>query len=184
MNKCINLVVEILELYDLYNSHHNRIVADLSVEIGKDLGMNEKDLETLKKGALLHDVGKLLIHDDVLNKPGELDKDERDIIQTHPQIGSNLLGKAGYEGNIVDIANYHHEWWDGSGYPEGLKEKNIPLMARVVSLASAYHVMISKCIYSPKKTKDEAIQIITDLKGIQFDPEIVEVLMAIIRNTD
>ncbi len=177
MNKYIKLVVEMLNFYDLYNSNHSEEVARLSVEVGKQLKMSENDLLTLETAAFLHDSGKLLLEDEVLNKPGKLNKDERKIIEAHPTLGANLLKKAGFDEQIIKTVKDHHEWWDGNGYPQGLKEGEISFMARIISVTSSFHVMTCRSLYSERKKRSEALEEINNYRGTQFAPEIVDVFI-------
>jgi putative two-component system response regulator len=139
------------------------------------------------KAAPLHDIGKVGIPDGILNKPGKYEPEEWAVMQTHARIGSDAIWRAIQNEDdqteldflhvAMDISHYHHEKWDGTGYPEGLKEKNIPLSARLMALADVFDALISKRVYKPAFTVDKAIEIIVEGKGKHFDPEIVEAFM-------
>lgn len=182
MNKYLKLIVEMIELRDLYNYKHSLAVCNLSMEIASFLKLNKTDKQLLYEGSLLHDIGKVFIADDVLNKPGIIDPEERCIIQGHTIIGGNILKMAGFAEEIVEIVKYHHEWWNGQGYPYGLKGEQIPLLARIVSLADAYCAMTSSTIYAKAKTRKRALNEIKSLAGSQFAPEIVNALLSLNSN--
>lgn len=176
-NRELNLILLLLEGYDIHNKNHAEKTSKLAESIGLKMDLNSSDLNLLKKGALLHDIGKLMIPHDILNKPDKIDNIEKEVISAHPVIGANLLEEAGYEKEVVEIAKFHHEWWDGSGYPDGLKEDEIPLLAQIISVVSAYDVMTSKKIYSYPKNKEEVYEELKNFSGIQFSPNIVEVFL-------
>lgn len=181
MNNEMNLILLLFEGQDLHNQKHAQKTAIFAEMIAGELRLSETESKFLKKGALLHDVGKLLLPHDILNKPGKLDKIEKEVVSEHPEIGANLLEEAGYDQRIIEIAKYHHEWWDGRGYPEGLKENQIPQMAQIVSVISVFDVMTSSSIYSSIKSIDAALAELNDYSGIQFSPQIVEVFSKIVK---
>jgi len=181
MDNDMNLILLLFKGYDLHNQKHPQKIAAFAEMVADELKMSEAEIKLLKKGALLYDVGKLLLPHDILNKPGKLDKIEKEIVNEHSEIGSNLLEEAGYDQKIIEIAKYHHEWWDGSGYPEGLEGDQIPQMAQIISVISAFDVMTSSCIYSSNKSIDTALAELTDYSGIQFSPQIVEVFSKIVK---
>ncbi|MFW6281137.1 MAG: HD-GYP domain-containing protein [Halanaerobium sp.] len=181
MNNEMNLILLLFEGHDLHNQKHAQKTAIFTEMIAEELEMPESKIKLLKKGALLHDIGKLLLPHDILNKPRKLDKIEKEVINEHPEIGANLLKEAGYNQKIVEIAKYHHEWWDGSGYPEGLKGDQIPRMAQIVSIISAFDVMTSSNIYSSNRSIEEAVEELKDYSNIQFSPELVELFCKIVQ---
>jgi putative nucleotidyltransferase with HDIG domain len=181
MDNEMNLILLLFEGHDLHNQNHAQKTAIFAEMTAEELKMSEVEIELLKKGALLHDVGKLLLPHDILNKPGKLDKVEKEVVSEHPEIGANLLEEAGYDQKIIEIAKYHHEWWDGSGYPEGLKGEQIPQMAQIISIISAFDVMTSSNIYSSIKSIEAALTELADYSGLQFSPPLVEVFSKIVR---
>lgn len=181
-NKELKLIMLLSEGYDLHNKEHAKKTSYLAEQIGLILDMEAEKIDTLKKGAMLHDIGKLMIPHDILNKPDKIDNIEKEIIRQHPIIGANLLEEAGYKKEIVDMAKFHHEWWNGSGYPEGLKEDEIPLMSQIMSVVDVYDVMTSKKIYANSKNKEEALEELKEYKGIQFSPQIVDVFLDYMKN--
>lgn len=155
---------------------------------------SDRVIDLLYKSAPLHDIGKVGIADNILLKPGKLDDDEFVVMKTHAQLGGLAIEKAeGELGEAIhdvlggqsflhfarEIANYHHEKWDGSGYPEGLKGDDIPLSARLMAVADVYDALISKRVYKPAFPHDKAVSIIRDGSGSHFDPRIVAAFLAV-----
>jgi len=146
--------------------------------------INDSYIENLYKAAPLHDIGKVGIPDEVLLKPGKLNEKEYEIMKSHTIIGANTLKevKHKYPDNRlleigISITNYHHERWDGTGYPEGLKGTDIPLSERIMALADVYDALRSKRVYKTAFSHDEAVEIIKEGRGTQFDPDIVDVFL-------
>lgn len=180
MTKEMDLILLLFEGHDLYSSKHSQKTSLLAEKLGKELSISNQNLSLLKTGALLHDIGKLMLPHDVLNKPAKLDTVEKEIVKEHTEIGANLLKDAEYDKKIIEIVKYHHEWWNGTGYPAGLKEDEIPLMAQIVAIASSYDVMTSPKIYTSLKSREEALEELNEYKGIQFSPKLVEKFIKII----
>ena len=141
-------------------------------------------MEYVVKSAPLHDTGKIMIPDNILNKPGKLTPEEFEVMKTHATLGKEIIEKAinTVEGEIYltdarDMAAYHHERWDGKGYPEGLKEEEIPLSARIMAVADVFDALISKRVYKPAFTMEKSLEMIAEGKGTQFDPKCVEVFL-------
>jgi putative nucleotidyltransferase with HDIG domain len=181
MNNEMNLILLLFEGHDLHNQKHSQKTAVFAEMIAKELKMSAAEIELLKTGALLHDIGKLMLPHDILNKPEKLDTLEKEIVSEHSQIGANLLEEAGYDKKIIEIAKYHHEWWDGSGYPEGLKGEQIPQMAQIISIISAFDVMTSDNIYSSIKSIEAALSELADYSGYQFSPCLVNIFNETVR---
>lgn len=135
--KTVTALVSAIDAKDAYTRNHSRNVARLSVALGRKLKLSGEELMNLKYGALLHDVGKIGIPEAVLNKKGRLDAQEFDMIKAHPLIGGKILAPIDFLEEALDIVRYHHERFDGTGYPEGLKGENIPFEARIVCIADA-----------------------------------------------
>ena len=180
MNTEINLILLLFEAYDIHNQKHAQKTAIFAEMMAEEMELSKDKLELLKKGALLHDVGKMMLPHDILNKPRKLDNIEKEVVSEHPKIGANLLEKAGYDNKIIEIAKYHHEWWNGSGYPEGLKGDQIPIMAQIISIISSFDVMTSSNIYSSNKSIEAAIEELKDYAGTQFSPKLVKVFSKIV----
>ena len=141
-------------------------------------------MEYVVKSAPLHDTGKIMIPDNILNKPGKLTPEEFEVMKTHATLGKEIIEKAintvegeNYLTDARDMAAYHHERWDGKGYPEGLKEEEIPLSARIMAVADVFDALISKRVYKPAFTMEKSLEMIAEGKGTQFDPKCVEVFL-------
>lgn len=166
---------------DSYTKHHSDRVSYYSVLIGKQLGLNDEDLEVLKQGALFHDVGKIGIPDSILQKPGKLTNEEYDDIKNHPSIGSKILAPAKIFNDLVPMVLHHHERYDGRGYPVGLSGEDIPLMARIVCVADSFDAMTSDRSYRPRFDVITALGELENCKGSQFDPICVDAFLIALR---
>jgi PAS domain S-box-containing protein/putative nucleotidyltransferase with HDIG domain len=169
-----------LELRDEGTSGHSLRVADLTVRLAQALGVSEADLVHFRRGALLHDIGKMAIPDSILLKPGPLTPEERLVMQQHPVYAYEMLKPITYLAPALDIPHYHHETWDGSGYPAGLKEQAIPLAARIFAVVDVWDALISDRPYRRAWPKDKALSHIYQRAGISFDPQVIEAFMRII----
>lgn len=171
-----------LEAKDIYTHGHSRRVAKDAVRIGRRLGMSRKELEMLRHGALLHDIGKIGIRDTILFKVGPLETEERRHIQAHPTIGANILSNFEVLAPVRGIIRHHHERWDGGGFPEGLAGEAIPLGARIVCITDSFDAMITSRPYREGMPVSRAMEILEEEKGKQFDPELVDVFLEVIRS--
>jgi len=167
-----------LELRDYETEGHSRRVVEMTKKMGKLMGIEEEDLQYYCYGALLHDIGKMGIPDSILNKPAGLDDEEWEIMKRHPIFALDLLLPIKYLAKSLEIPYCHHEKWDGSGYPKGLKGEEIPLSARIFSIIDVYDALNSKRPYRKAKSKESIIQYLRDQSGKQFDPKIVEVFIS------
>ena len=153
--------------------------------------LTPKYMEYIVKSAPLHDTGKIKIPDSILNKPGKLTPEEFEIMKKHTVFGKEIIDKAistvegeGYLAEASNMAAYHHERWDGKGYPEGLKEEEIPLSARIMAVADVFDALASDRVYKPAFTKEKSLELILEGKGTQFDPKCVEVFLEAIPEID
>jgi putative nucleotidyltransferase with HDIG domain len=172
----VESLAQALEARDAYTAGHSQRVSEYSCAIAKALQIPEKELETIRVGALLHDIGKIGISDLVLQKPEVLTPAENVLIQQHPVIGKRILKNVQGLEPYLDIVELHHENLDGTGYPHGLKGEETPLHARIVKVADAYDAMTSDRPYRRGKSHAEAIAILKSVCGSQMDPVVVEVL--------
>ncbi len=163
-----------LELRDQDTEGHSQRVTQLTVDLARQMGMPENEIGDLWRGALLHDLGKIGIPDAILNNPGQLNDEELEVMHRHPTYAYELLKKIDYLRNAIDIPYCHHERWDGSGYPRGLKGEEIPLAARVFAVADVWDALRSNRPYRPAWTDDAAWEYITSQSGKHFDPRVVE----------
>lgn len=162
-----------LEARDPYTAGHSRRVSDYSCAIARVMHLSQADLDVIRIGALLHDLGKIGIADSLLRKPGKLTAEEAALLQEHPVIGRKILeGVQGFQ-NYLDIVELHHENWDGSGYPHGLVGAATPLCARIVKVADAYDALTSDRPYRAGMAHEEALRMLRRNTGTQIDPEIM-----------
>lgn len=164
------------EYKDNETGHHVMRMSHYSQLIAQALGKNERWCEKLLHAAPMHDIGKIGIPDAIMLKPGKLTDDEFDVMKTHPRIGAEILGNSTAELMVMakNVALYHHEKWNGSGYPERLSGKDIPLEARIVALADVFDALTSERPYKRAWSVEEACEYIHDSRGEHFDPEVVE----------
>jgi diguanylate cyclase (GGDEF)-like protein len=181
-NETIKTILKTLYEKNPREEQHSKRVSIICTEIGIELGMKKDDINLLKAISNLHDIGKIAIDDAILNKPGKLEPHEWDAIKRHPEIGYRILSSTPEYAEIAQDILSHHEKFDGTGYPRGLKEDEIPIRARIISLADAYDAMISDRPYRRAMTHQEAIDELIKCKGTQFDPYLVDVFMKIFKN--
>jgi len=176
-NKAISAILKTLtDKYD-YEKRHSQRVRDLSFKIGQALSLDDESLKALATAAMFHDIGKISLPDNILNKPGHLSKEEYDVIKTHTTIGYEILNTADEYSELAVHASSHHERYDGRGYPKGLKGDQIPLFSRIICVADAYEAMTSDRPYRKKLDKKHARQEILDFAGTQFDPLIAKIFV-------
>lgn len=160
---------------------HSRSVMRLCVALGEQMGMSADEISTLRAAALLHDLGKISTPEDVLGKPSALEADERESLEGHPGIGSQIIKRVQQLNSIVPGIKHHHERFDGQGYPNGLAGKNIPLLARMIAIADAFDAMTSSRPYRDSISVDAAVEELRRCAGAQFDPDLVEVFIAAVQ---
>ena len=179
----LSVLVNALEIADPYVRGHSQRVAALSKKIAGRMNQSYLmshglfDLSGLETAALLHDIGKLGIPDNILNKRKKLSEAEWKLIKRHPAMGADIVANIGHLSSIAPDIKSHHEWWDGTGYPQGLKAEEIPIKARILSLTDAFDAMVSPRIYRAARALPEAVAEIRKSAGTQFDPQVVEGLL-------
>jgi putative two-component system response regulator len=177
-------LARMIEARDRGTGDHCDRLAHISVVFGQKLGLEQEDLDALRRGGVLHDIGKLGIPDEILLKNGRLDADEWQIMKQHAVIGAALCRPLRTMSRTAAIAQYHHEKWDGTGYPEGLKGEAIPLLARVFQIADIYDALSSTRPYKPAFSRDEVIKIMEQETADGFwDPTLMSVFMKILRES-
>lgn len=169
----IECLIGALEAKDAYTKGHSERVAHMAYDIGKQCGLKGAKLEKLHIAGHLHDIGKIGIPDYILRKPGKLLPQEYEMIKTHSQMGYDILIKSKVLKNIADIVLYHHERWDGRGYPHGLKGEDIPFESRILAISDTIDAMTSRRSYKAAVTWEACYKEVKANSGIQFDPEIV-----------
>lgn len=175
-------LVRILEAKDVYTSGHSDRVADYAARIALRLGLPDDEIDLLKDAARLHDIGKLGIQKAILNKKEKLTEEEWKIIQEHPVTGADILRPVVFDKQMLAIVRYHHERYDGTGYPDRLTGNAISRLTRIISIADAYDAMTSERPYRKSLTPDQAIMELKTGRGVQFDPEITDVFIQCLRD--
>jgi len=170
-----------MDLRDRETEGHSRRVTDLTVKMAREHGMSEDDLVYVRRGALLHDMGKLGIPDAILQKPDKLTDEEWKIMRMHPQFAYDMLSRVDYLKAALDIPYCHHEKWDGSGYPRGLKGEEIPVAARIFAVVDVWDALTSDRPYRPAWSREDTLAYIREQSGKHFDPQIVELFFKVIQ---
>jgi putative nucleotidyltransferase with HDIG domain len=165
-----------LDARDRETEGHSMRVSQLACLIGEKVGLTVEELEALKRGALLHDIGKIGISDTILHKPGKLTEDEWKSMRLHPDIGARIVERIPFLQDCMPVVRYHHERWDGTGYPCGLKGHDIPLFARIFAVADVFDALTSKRSYRKRSSPDEVLAYLREQSNLLFDPQIVEAL--------
>lgn len=179
-NETILFIARTVDAKDSNTSEHSFRVSQYSLAIAKRLGYSEEKCENLRQMALLHDIGKIGIPDAILNKPGKLTDEEYEIMKTHVIRGGEILKDFTMIDNVSVGALYHHEKYDGSGYCHGLKGEQIPLDARIIGIADAFDAMTANRVYRKQRDLDFVIAELKRCSGTQFDPKLVDILLALI----
>lgn len=175
------LLGEMIEADDEYTGSHSRDVVDLVLAVSDKLGLDARTRRQAEFAALLHDVGKVKIPSEIINKPGPLDDVERALINTHTILGEDMLGQVGgLLGNVGHVVRSSHERWDGDGYPDGLMGEQIPVAARIVSACDAWSAMTTDRAYRPRLSHREAVAELRACAGSQFDARVVDALLEIL----
>ncbi|MFH0876925.1 MAG: diguanylate cyclase [Candidatus Omnitrophota bacterium] len=169
-----------IELRDRKTKEHCERMVEYAEKMARQLGMNEQGIDNVRRAAMLHDIGKLGISDAILLKPARLTPQEYEVVKRHPVIGADIVSVAGFLKDIAPLILSHHERWDGTGYPRGLKGEEIPLGARIIAVVDVYEAVTSDRPYHKAISKEEACDIIKQGAGTQFDPQAVSVFLDIV----
>ena len=179
----IEALSKAVDARDVYTRNHSKRVSDITEAMCRAMRLPEPEIEKIKWAGLLHDVGKIGIRDNILLKEGPLDKHERILMNQHPTIGAEIVAPASQLRNEAPLIKAHHEWFNGSGYPDGIEALDIPLGARILTIADAYEAMTSSRPYRKTPlTHEQAVEQLVKFTGIQFDPDIVPVLLGLDRS--
>jgi len=165
-----------IEAKDHTTHDHLQRVQVYAIEVGKELGLDEAQLEALRAGALLHDIGKLAVPEHIISKPGKLTREEFEKMKIHPVVGAEILERVRFPYPVTPIVRSHHEKWNGSGYPDGLKGEEIPIGARILAAVDCLDALASDRQYRRALPLDESMQKVLSESGISFDPQVVEIL--------
>lgn len=178
----VGALASAIDVRDTYTSGHSQRLVDLAVETGRLLGCEPEELTDIKWGALLHDIGKIGVPDEILRKPAALEKAELEIMRQHPEIGARIVEPVRNLTRIAPIIRAHQERYDGHGYPDGLKGEAIPKIARIISVADAYVAMTDERVYRLARSQQEAIEELKRCSGSQFDPKVVNAFLIALKN--
>lgn len=178
----ISSIIKILEMYDIYTKGHSENVANISLLLAEELNLSEEEVLDAYWAGMVHDIGKLLVPVEILNKKGSLNDVEYELVKNHPVWGSKALSDSETLEHISEYVLYHHERWDGGGYPNGLERGEIPIISQVISVADAWDAMTSNRAYRDSLSKEDAFNEIEKNRGTQFSPQVVDVFIKIYHN--
>jgi diguanylate cyclase (GGDEF)-like protein len=176
----VEALANALEANDEYTSSHARWITDLALKVGQELGLEGASLKRLELGALFHDIGKIGIPETILSKPGPLTQEEREIVETHPELGEKIIAPIDRLEEVRPIVRHCHERYDGAGYPDRLAGSDIPIESRIILVCDAYHAMTTDRPYRRRLPVDEALRRLHDAAGTQFDPRVVDVCASVL----
>jgi putative nucleotidyltransferase with HDIG domain len=174
-DETVRALAAAIDARDPYTHGHSIRVAAYSQLLARKAGLDDGHVETIRRGCLVHDVGKIGVRDTILLKPGQLSPDEVAEMRDHPAVGYRMLQRLEWDQRVFDVVLHHHERWDGGGYPYGLVADAVPLVARVVAIADALDAMTSQRPYRSALSYSEAAEVIMRQAGVQFDPALVKV---------
>lgn len=173
----VKILASAIEEKDPYMRGHSSRVRIISAEMARKLGYKEMEIERIEYGALLHDIGKIAIDQRILDKPGPLTEEERKVVQEHPIIGERIINKVTFFADIAPMVRWHHERWDGLGYPDGVKKENIPVPVRILSIVDSFDAMSSDRPYRKALPLEKTLEIVKEERGKQFAPEMVDLFL-------
>jgi len=176
----LEALVNALEAKDPYMRGHSARVADLSATIAHELGIPEEDVEHVRVAGRLHDIGKIGTRESVLNKQGALTPEEFEHVKQHVIIGSQILAPLSHLGDIIPAVRHHHERWDGTGYPDGLRGEEIPMGGRIIGAAEVFDALSTSRAYQEKMSPEKAVERAADLAGTVLDPQVYEALASVV----
>ncbi|GAF68461.1 unnamed protein product [marine sediment metagenome] len=179
----VHALAKTVKAKDRYTQKHSELMSRVAVELAKALRLESSEIETVRLGALLHDLGKIGIDESILLKPGKLTSKEYEMIKQHPRIGAEIIQTVHTLKDVIPLIRFHHERYDGTGYLKGLKGKEIPIGARIIGIADVYQALRSDRPYRKAYSKKEALEIIKEGAGKQFDPVMVEIFLKIAQNS-
>jgi putative nucleotidyltransferase with HDIG domain len=177
----ITTLNSIIEIKDNYTKTHSERVTRYAIMLGAVMGLPQSDIETLRLACQLHDLGKIGIHDHILTKPGKLTPEEWDEMRQHPSKGVEILRPLSFLNEVMSLVEQHHEWFNGKGYPRGLKGEGIDIRARIMSVCDSFDAMTTHRAYSPALTLEDASGELIRCSGVQFDPNIVSAFLELVR---
>ena len=177
----VQALISTIEAKDAYTKGHSERVAELSAQIAREMNYSESEVEKIKYAGYLHDVGKISLENNILNKEGKLSKKEYEIVKEHPEVGADILKNVKYLEEVADFVKYHHERLDGSGYPEGLEDEQIPEGAKILAVADVYDALTSNRPYRSAWKRNKAFNLLEEDAGEVLDEEVVEKLFDLLK---
>jgi putative nucleotidyltransferase with HDIG domain len=177
----LDALVTAIDNKDHYTRRHSEEVTHYSLLVAKDLNYSEEALRAVRISGLLHDVGKIAVPDEILRHPGELGKDEWEIMRQHPVFGALIVKDLPHLDEVLDGVRHHHERWDGKGYPDGLKENDIPMMGRLLAVGDCFSAMTTNRPYRKAFAPEDALREIERSSGVQFDPMIAKTFVRVMQ---
>jgi HD-GYP domain-containing protein (c-di-GMP phosphodiesterase class II) len=174
-------ISQLLDSRDHYTAVHSTEVAGLALEIGREMGMSQGELEHIDIAARVHDIGKVAIPDSILLKAGPLDDAEWKVMKTHPVVSAQLIEGLEIYSSVADAVRHEHERWDGSGYPDGLRGEQIPLLSRVIAAADIYNALSTDRPYRKAFTYEETTRMIGEMRGTDIDPRVADALLLVVQ---
>ena len=175
--QALRVLVEAMDVRHKETSDHSERVVRMAVGLAELAGVHGSDLRDIRFGALLHDIGKLALPDSILIKPGKLTEEETVVMRTHPSMGHGLLQRIEFLRGASAIPYSHHERWDGTGYPQGLKGEEIPLAARIFSVVDVWDALSFPRVYKPAWAEPDVLKYLHDVAGTQLDPKLVQLFL-------
>ena len=169
-----------VEAKDTYTADHAKRLAEMALAVGRELGMTARELEDLRYGAILHDIGKIGVPDAILLKPAKLDAEEWRHMRQHPVIGARILAPVPRLAGAARLVRHHHERYDGKGYPDGLRGDAIPLGARILTVVDSYSAILDERVYKAARSHEDAVAELRRCAGTQFDPRVVETFLRLL----
>lgn len=176
----VDALTHLIERRDVSTGHHSDRVRELAVEIGRELGLETDEVEEISMAGMLHDIGKIGIPEYILNKPGRLTPEEYEIIKQHPQIGYDAIKNIKPLAKIAQAVLYHHEKYNGTGYPSGKAGEEIPFTARILAVADVWEAITDNRIYRAAMTQERAVTVMEEGRGTHFDPEVLEAFFRVL----
>jgi putative nucleotidyltransferase with HDIG domain len=180
--KSLQMISNAVDLKDPYTAYHSRRVAEYSAMMAREIGVDEAEVERIRIGALMHDIGKVAVPSALIRKPSKLTEEEMNLMKTHVEAGASVIEGLEILNRSADIVRHHHENYDGSGYPSGLKGRDIPFGARIVFVADAFDALTTDRPYRKGRSPGEALRILEANSNTQFDPIAVKALGSVIRH--
>ncbi len=177
----VETLVRTIQAKDPYTSGHSTRVSRYALLIAEKLGLSSKERHQLYLASMLHDIGKIGVPDELLNRPGRLSDEEMERVRNHVQLGASMIEMLGEMHPIVPLIRHHHECWDGSGYPDGLRGEEIPLISRIIAVADMYDAMTSDRPYRKRRSQMDAVEEIQRCAGTRIDPRVAEAFLAVLK---